>query len=428
MAPSSETAPVSLDSPTPAKIDSGAYLVLFAAFLGWMFDGLEQGIFPLIARPALLQMMHTKDDAVIAPWNGYITASWLIGAALGGMAFGWLGDRIGRVRSMSLSVLCYSAFTGLGFFATHAWHLVPLRLAAGLGMGGEWSLGVALVMEYWPNDRRPLLAGLIGMAANFGYLIVGLLGMVFKVTEQSWRWVMLAGVSPAILTFLIRLFVPESHRWKHAVAQAGPSKPIREALSGKMLPRVLLGICLASIALIGTWAAVQMSIPLWVAKLTKPNPYPKAVALLLLSIGAIIGCFSSALLAGRWGRRITYFMLCALSLIACAILFRRFDTGQYTVGMMIMIFVVGALTASFYGWMPLYLPELFPTRIRATGQGIAYNTGRVLAAAGAIWGGELVKHFDGSYARSASVVTLIYVVGMIVIWLAPETKGQPLPE
>jgi MFS family permease len=422
--------PLPLSSGSRPQLDSGAWLVLLAAFLGWMFDGLEQGIFPMIARPALLNMLHTKDDALITGWNGYITAAWLVGAAAGGMVFGWLGDRIGRVRSMALSVLCYSVFTGFGVLAQHPSHLVLLRLAAGLGMGGEWALGVALVMEYWPNDRRPLLAGLIGMAANVGYLLVALLGMVYKVSEEHWRWMMLAGVSPAVLTFLIRLFVPESKRWEHAVAVQQDRRPLREALSREILPRTLLGICLASIALIGTWAAVQMTIPLWIDKLGKADPHPhlidpKAVAVLLLAIGAIIGCFTSALVAGRFGRRPTYFLLCGLSLLSTAVLFRGFQDSGYTKPLMAMVFLVGGLTASFYGWMPLYLPEIFPTRMRATGQGIAYNTGRLFAAAGAIWGGNL---FKGHYQQSAAVVTLIYIVGMIVIWFAPETKGKPLPE
>jgi MFS family permease len=401
-------------------------LVLLAAFLGWMFDGLEQGIFPLIARPALGQMMRTGNDKLVGPWIGYITAAFLVGAAAGGLVFGWMGDRIGRVRSMALSVLAYSLFTGLGILAQHPWHLLVLRFLAALGMGGEWSLGVALVMEVWPDNRRPLMAALIGLSANFGFALIGLLGLVFKVTEASWRWVMLAGVSPAILTFFIRLFVPESERWKHAQITSGPARPVREALSPPILSRTLIGILIASIVLIGTWAAIQQ-IPSWVDQLTnRQAPRAKAVGLILISVGAMVGSFSAALLAGRWGRRTTYFGLSALSLVACAILFRCFHT--YNGRMMVMLFIVGTLTASFYGWLPLYLPELFPTRVRATGQGIAYNTGRIFAAAGAVWGGSLVSFFGGSYARAGAIITLVYAVGMIVIWIAPETKGKVLPE
>jgi MFS family permease len=152
-------------------------LTLIAAFLGWLFDGMEMGIFPLVARPALMEMqgagvvrdgglVHaiTLDERFVQHWMGIVTALFLIGAACGGFLFGWLGDRIGRVKAMTWSILCYSGFTGLCYFASEPWHLGALRLLAALGMGGEWALGVALVMETWPEARRPLMAGLIGAA------------------------------------------------------------------------------------------------------------------------------------------------------------------------------------------------------------------------------------------------------------------------
>ena len=142
--------------------------VLIAAFLGWMFDGMEMGLFPLIARPALMQMQQAQglalSDAFVAQWMGYATAAFLIGAAGGGVVFGWLGDRIGRVRAMAASILVYSLFTGLIYFAQEPWHLCVVRFIAALGMGGEWSLGIALVMEVWPEKHRPLMAGIIGAA------------------------------------------------------------------------------------------------------------------------------------------------------------------------------------------------------------------------------------------------------------------------
>src|SRR5207247_4189996 len=148
----------------PKGVARGQWLVLIAAFLGWMFDGLEMGIFPLVARPALQDMMQGAGggDQFVGLWMGRITALFLVGAACGGLTFGWLGDRIGRVRSMSLSILTYSIFTGLCFFAQEPWQLGALRFVAAFGMGGEWSLGVALVRECWPRDKRPLLAGIIG--------------------------------------------------------------------------------------------------------------------------------------------------------------------------------------------------------------------------------------------------------------------------
>ena len=192
-------------------------MTLLAAFLGWMFDGMEMGIFPLVARPALQNMLQVSGDAEVGKWMGYVTALFLLGAAAGGLVFGWLGDRIGRVRAMSLSILTYSLFTGACYFATEPWHLGALRFIAALGMGGEWSLGVALVMECWPEKHRPWLAGAIGAASNVGFLLIAAVAWKIPVTADSWRWVMVAGAMPAFLTFFIRLFVPESERWKESV-------------------------------------------------------------------------------------------------------------------------------------------------------------------------------------------------------------------
>ena len=286
----------------------------------WMFDGFEMGIFPI--SPAQLTSFGLK-GADVAHWNGIFVAVFLIGAACGGLVFGWLGDKVGRVRAMTLSVLAYSAFTGIGYFSHAPWQLAFLRFFAALGMGGEWSLGVALVMEIWPEKRRPLLAGVIGAASNVGFALIAVLAWFIHVTPQSWRWVMLAGAGPAILTFFIRLFVPESEKWKHAVAESGEhTKPLREIFSGPTLKVTLLGIIFASIALIGTWGSVQW-IPVWVDKTLKPgDPGAKGLAQLLSSVGAIFGCIVAPLLGDKFGRRITYFFMCLLSLLCCGALFR----------------------------------------------------------------------------------------------------------
>lgn len=403
----------------------GKWLVLIAAFLGWMFDGMEMGIFPLVARPALQEMLGTQGDANVGLWMGRITALFLLGAAGGGFVFGWLGDRIGRVRAMAFSIMVYSLFTGVIYFARSPWELGFYRFIAALGMGGEWSLGVALVMESWPTKNRPMLAGTIGAAANCGYALIALVGLKFHITRESWRWVMLVGALPGLLTFFILFFVPESERWKAAVKNE-VARPLREIFSRGLLKPTLLAISFASIALIGTWGSVQW-IPLWTDKITQGAiPQAKAVSQILLALGAIVGCFFGSLLAGKLGRRPAYFILCAGSLGLCGFLFRGFDT--YNSSFLVMVFAVGGITAAFYGWLPLYLPEIFPTRVRATAQGVSFNSGRILAAVGAVYAGQLVEYYNGSYAKMGATVTLIYIIGLFIIWLAPETKGKPLPE
>ena len=420
-------------TPTPVAprgqtTTSGQWLVLLAAFLGWMFDGVEMGIFPLVARPALQSMLPLSasgQDQLVGLWMGRITALFLVGAAAGGLGFGWLGDRLGRVRAMTLSILTYSVFTGLCFFARQPWHLGLLRFTAAFGMGGEWSLGVALVMEAWPSSKRALLAGIIGVASNAGYLLIAVVGITFVVTRESWRWIMIAGAAPALLALGIQLLVPESERWKAAVQQRA-ALPVREILSQGLLTKTLLGIALASVALIGTWGSVQW-LPLWADQMTGGhNPAAKALTQILVSAGAMAGSLVGALVAGRIGRRPAYFILCLLSLLFCAWLFRRLH--EYDAAFLILITLVGGATAAFYGWLPLYLPELFPTRVRATGQGLCYNAGRVLAALGALTQGRLVGAYAGSYAKAGATLTLIYLVGLALIWLAPETKDQPLPD
>lgn len=520
------------------------WFVLAAAFLGWMFDGLEMGLFPIAARPALMDLMNHPSESAIGEWYSYLVALFLVGAAAGGFLFGWMGDKMGRVRSMALSILAYSLFTGAAYFATEPWHLGACRFLAALGMGGEWALGVALVMECWPEKYRPILAGVIGAAANFGFLAISVISIFFVVTVDSWRWIMLAGAAPGFLAFFILAFIPESQRWQESV-KAGAVRPVKEIFTTRLIVPTLLGIAFASVALIGTWGAVSGFLPPWtdqlaggdatlrievtakdsldspidraevesvadveiasdqnnpkdyrakkthdledsvqpgerfayrltvsnlgnergtgvrvidrvpldrieassikaegpgeievnrdtgellwtIGDLDRKDPSAKGWVQFVLSIGAILGCFVGPMLGHRLGRRPAYFLLCLASLVFCGILFRGMD--EYNAMFITLVGIVGLVTASFYGWLPLYLPEIFPTRVRATGQGIAFNSGRVLAAAGALTTGQLMKMFDGSYPQACATITLVYVVGMVLIWLAPETKGKPLPE
>jgi MFS family permease len=444
-------------------LTSGQWMVLLAAFLGWLFDGYEIGLFPVIARPALKNLLGAlSDDKAVGPWMGTITACFLIGAAFGGLVFGWFGDRIGRVKAMALSILTYSLVTGFGYFATTPVHLALVRFLSALGMGGQWSLGVALVMECWPEKWRPLLAGAIGAAANVGFLLVGVTARLYQVTPDSWRWMLLVAALPAFLVVFVMLGVPESERWKQSAKTAG-GHPVHEIFGSELRGRSLLAIAFASVALIGTWGSVQW-LPLWanqmvsdqgVAQLRASHPewYPvnpaasangaparamaetqvkkeagKATAdmQMIQGLGAIVGTLLAPLIGALLGRRPAFFILCSASLIVCAFTFRTIVA--YSAAFLGLAFFMSLTTASFYGWFPLYFPELFPTRVRATGQGLSYNFGRIFAAIGALTQGQLVAAFDGSYARAGAIVTLVYLVGMGLIWFAPETKGKSLPD
>jgi MFS family permease len=403
----------------------GIGLTLMAAFLGWLLDGFELGLFPVVARPALQDMLGQGLEGGVGLWMGRITAAFLVGAALGGIVFGWLGDRVGRVKAMSWSILCYSLFSAAGYFATEPIHLAVFRFVAALGMGGEWALGVALVMESWPDRFRPWLAAAIGAAANLGMLLVGVVAKFFPVTTDSWRWLFLVGASPAVLTLVIRIWVPESEKWKaSALNRRDAASEIATVLGPAFLKVTLLGIALSSVALIGTWGSVQW-IPAWADKLTGgTNPGAKADVQMVSSFAASIGAVLGPVLLGWMPRRRGYALLCMSSLGACAWLFR----GEAVWGnfFLLKVGLTAFTTASFYGFFPLYFPELFPTRIRATGQGICYNAGRLVAAAGALLSGGLIEYLGG-YAQMGAAITLIYIAGIALSFVAPETKGKPLP-
>jgi MFS family permease len=484
-------------------ISRGQWMALTAALLGWMFDGAEMGVFSLVGRPALRDLFGagTPED-LVGKWFGVITASFLVGAATGGVLFGWLGDRIGRVRAMTLSVLTYAVFTGLCGLSTAPWQMAVLRFIAALGMGGEWSLGVALVMEVMPNRSRAFMAGLIGAAANVGYMLVAAVSLGLSAVDlTSWRLLMILGALPALLTFFIRLFVPESERWEHEqgagrtshwqardllgvlIGGLGPALiiyvwatddigwPVRITGSvvgfivvtvgylfpafrylqrlgqdtqepaharNAILQRMLLGAALSSVALLGTWCTAQWA-PSWADQLTAGGQHAKELTQISSSVGAILGTILAAMMGDWFGRRLTYSFFCLTSLGSVVLLF--LGNREFGTPLIASVFVVGFCTASFYGWLPLYLPELFRTGVRATGQGFSYNFGRIIAAVGVLQTGNLMGLFKQNfsvgdtgitlppgYPAACSVMSLIYLVGFVLIWFAPETKGQPLPE
>jgi len=433
----------------------GQWLALIAALLGWLFDGFEMGIFPAVARPALIDVLgyrlqemestgqyfdadgnpadSKKVQQLSGLWYGRITAAFLVGAALGGWIFGWIGDRLGRVRGLMLSVLTYSVFTGLCGLARSPWQLLALRFTAALGMGGEWALGVALVMETWPSRARPVLAGLIGAAANIGFTLAALLAWSFDslglpIAQGGWRWVLGFCAFPALLTFFIRMFVPESERWQQ-VAKTEAKPHLAEIFRPGIAFNTIIGSCLGAIALIGTWGSIQW-IPPWVNSQTN-SQFQTSLAQISSGLGACVFAFLGGFVGQTLGRRIGYFSISLASLLLCAWIFRfpwTFSPTTPNWRFMCLVFLAGGVTAAFYGWLPLYLPELFPTRLRATGQGFAFNIGRIVAAFGAVFTGTLINEvFHGSYAQAGAITSLIYIAGLLIVWFAPETKGRPLP-
>jgi MFS transporter, SHS family, sialic acid transporter len=437
------------------ELSTGArWWVLSASFLGWMFAGLEISLFVLIVRPAMRDLVPSADEADIGRWFAWFQCAFLLGAAAGGWLFGWLGDRIGRSRSMAASILCYSLVTGASYLVHDPVALLVLRFIACLGVGGVWPNAVSLAVEALPNVSKPLMAGLMGAAANVGFVLLGLLGYFFAITPESWRWTLLVGASPAVLGVLTWLWLPESPRWlagRDAQAGKPEATPMRDILRPPLLRRTIIGICLGAIPVIGTSANANWLVP-WadqvaaagtnvaptsegnpsLAGLSAPapkkrvdDPHLKAVTQITRSGGAIFGSLLGGWIASLLGRRITYFLISLISLALSSFIY-GFLNPQDKLLFTTFTFLFGVVGVTYFGWLPLYLPELFPTRVRSTGTGVTFNSGRILAAVSVLGAGGLMQLFGGDYARVGTFTGLVYALGMVVVCFAPDTTREPV--
>ncbi len=413
-------------------------VVLAAAFLAWLFAGLEISLFVLAHRQMTLELLGAgTPEPVVTQWFAWYQAAFLFGAAAGGWLFGALGDRLGRTRSMGLAVLCYSLLTFAGYFAQAAEVMLALRFLACLGIGGVWPNAVALVAEAWPDASRPFLAGLLGAAANFGFVLLGAIAYFYPVTAESWRWVMLVASSPAVGGVLILALVPESPRW--LIGAKSTTSPVREVLVPPLLSRTVLGVALGAIPVVGSAANANWLVP-WSdhaaeqhakahpeeGKPAKPDARSKAKTQMTRSGGAVFGSLLGGIVASLVGRRLSYFLISLGALAVSTYTFGRLDPlhpwFQYA------SFALGFVGITYFGWLPLFLPELFPTRVRATGAGISFNTGRVVAGVVVLTTGFLLEWIGGDYARVGLWTGGIYAVGMAVIWLAPRHAGGKLED
>jgi len=290
-----------------------------------------------------------------------------------------------------------------------------------------WPNGVALVSESWPNVSRPMVAGIVGAGLNTGILILASIARVWHITPESWRWVFGFSALPALLGMVSLCWIPESPKWLASRGAAvAVGTPLRELLRPPLLRLTLIGILLGSIPMIGAWAASKWMIP-WADKMGgSVQPGYKAVTQGCWAFGAVLGSFFGAQLASMLGRRPAYFLISLGStLLTCGLfLFSAPLRG----GFLWAVFAQGFVATLFFGWLPLYLPELFPTRVRATGSGIAYNVGRFATAAGVFTAGTLASAFGGDFAKVGAVTGLIYALGMLAIWWAPDTSSKTLDE
>jgi MFS transporter, SHS family, sialic acid transporter len=402
---------------------AGRWAVLAAAFLGLVFDGFELGLMPVASNSVAKSLLATNDPAQVGKWFAWFTAALMLGAAVGGSWLGNLGDRIGRAKTMGLSILFYSVFAGLGAFVQTCEQMLILRFMVGLGVGGMWPNGVALVAECWPNTSRPTVSGVLGAGINIGIVCLSILGSYYKITPDSWRWIFYLAAIPAVLGLLVLTFLPESPKWLATRGDATkPAPRISTLFRGSLLRPTLVGILLASVPLVGAWAGSKWMIP-WADEIghrANVDAY-KSTTQWWWALGATAGSFLGAPLAAWLGRRFSYFLI---SLGATALTWSMFRlTAPLEPSFLPTVFVQGIVATLFFGWLPLYLPELFPVEVRATGAGLSMNIGRFVTAASVVLIGT---QFKGDYSDIGAACALIYALGMIVVFWAPNTAGKQL--
>lgn len=420
------------------------YVVLFAAIGALLFDGVELGLMPVASLSVSQSLLGDAfTPALGGDWFARFTAALMLGAAVGGILLGSLGDRMGRTRALGVSVLFYSVFAGLGALVKTQEQMLVLRFLVGLGVGGVWPNAVALAAECWPDKSRPLIAGLMGAALNGGILMLSQIARMWHLTPDSWRWLFQLAAAPAVLGVLALTVIPESPLWlaARAARAASPAPapgekagvrgqpaihPLRELLRPPLLRLTLLGILIGSIPMVGAWAASKWMIP-WaddVGGATAPGY--KALTQGWWALGAVLGSFFGAQIAAWLGRRRAYAIISGATTLLTALMF--LGTAPLEASFLPIVFAQGFVATLFFGWLPLYLPELFPTRVRAAGSGIAYNVGRFATGLGVLAAGALFTAMGGSYPKVGAICGLIYLLGLIVIWWAPDTSKKNLQE
>ncbi|MEP6957658.1 MAG: MFS transporter [Nitrospirota bacterium] len=410
------------------------WLVLFIAWLGWVFDAMDATIYAIVLHPALHDLLQSHGETVsseqIGWYGGIIFSIFLIGWAIGGMVFGVMADYFGRTKTLIITILIYAIFTGLAALSQEWWHLAIYRFLTALGIGGEWAAGAALVAETWPEEKRAKAAGILQSAWAVGFFLAAAFNLLLK--GYGWRVLFVIGIFPAFVSLLVRWHVKEPDSWAKVHGQTTTTNPIRmtDIFRPPLRRSTLVGSALAFVAVFGLWGATN-----WAPTLIRELPDLKgsdaatlsasvSYAIMALNGGAVLGYLAFGPLADRFGRRAVFAFMCLGSLVMLPVTYLLPTTYA---GVLMLLPLLGFFNNGIFSGFPIYLPELYPTRLRATGAGFCFNAGRALASTSPFLTGWLVMEL-GTFGRAASMVAAIYVVGLGVLIFAPETKGKPLPE
>jgi MFS family permease len=407
------------------------WLVLGVAWLGWVFDSMDSTIYALVLTPALKEILGPAATTQMIGWyGGLIFSIFIVGWAIGGITFGIAADYIGRTRTLVFTILIYAVFTAAAGFSHTWWQLAVCRFLTALGIGGEWAAGATLVAEVWPESLRVKGAGLLQSAWGAGYFLAAFIYL--GLSDYSWRVMFFVGLVPALVAVLARLKVHEPERWVEVRRSPDWLAQRSSKLSILFKPETrrdtLVGTGLAFVAVFGLWGATNWT-PTLIRELLESHTLSAtetarlvSYATMSLNAGAVLGYLAFAPMAERWGRRGAFLVMLAgsaLALPAAFILPNSYQTA------LLLLPVLGFFSNGIFSGFPIYLPELYPTRMRATGAGFCFNAGRVLAAAGPFMTGILVARL-GSFALAASSMALVYLLGIVLLSKARETKNEVL--
>jgi MFS family permease len=414
--------------------------VLIVASLGWLFDTMDQRIFVLARGPAMRELLPAGTSVADVTWySGLATAVFMVGWALGGLFFGIMGDRWGRAKTMMLTILVYSGFTGLSALSQNEWDFMGYRFLTGLGVGGEFAAGVTLVAEVMPERARAHALGLLQALSALGNVMGSALS--FIVLPLGWRWMFTVGILPALLVVAVFRKMKEPEAWqkvRDSVNAGGDKKQLGSIADLWTNPRwrrnTIVGLLLAISGVVGLWGIGFWS-PELIREALKDLPLDQrnwyvSMGTLLQDVGAFLGIYTFTVVTAKIGRRPAFVIAFVLGMAATVMTFSLLHKPS---DVLWMVPIMGFCTLLVFGGYSIYFPELYPTRLRSSGVGFCYNVGRIIAALGPFTlGGLTVLFRDAGYAapfRAAAIaLSSIYLVGLVAVLFAPETKGKPLPE
>lgn len=408
-------------------------LGFWAAWSGWVLDGMDSVIYALVLAPAMKELLP-KSGIDPTPANIAFTGSILFALFLmgWGLSFLWgpLADRFGRARCLAATILVFSVFTGAAAFSETVWQLGLFRFLAGIGIGGEWAMAGTYVAESWPEDRRRAGAGYLQTGYYVGFFLAAALNFTIG-AEYGWRAMFLCGAAPLLVSLFTLARVREPARWKEAKARPAIN-PLTAIFSAAYLRRTIVNTALVSIAIIGLWAGTVYE-PTAIISLAAKAGYTAlqgtqlaSLGTAILSIGTIIGCLLLPGLAERWGRRKTLALyFCGMALCVVLAFGWAFHLPQGLQPFLIILFFLG-LAGGNFAMYSLWLPEQYPTEIRASAFAFCTSFGRFLGA-GANFAIAALIQWTGSLGSVIALTAIPFVIGLAIIPFALETKGKPLP-